>query len=119
MTEWKLAMLCIAPFMQGRAQIITWAMLMGASFASYLAPNAVFYLALDMAGFLLFYRGGKWQQAIAVLFAGMAMLDVAALALPNSYLSMMHLFGWMQWLVLAAWGIADIGPPGEPIYEGS
>lgn len=109
MTEWKFAMLMLAPFMRGHQMMRTWAAVMGASVATFFVHDPIGFVAIDaIAAALVMARpNGLPQKAIGALFALMVMFDLGFYLSPSAdwalFSSVLTGIGWVQWLILAGW----------------
>ena len=109
MTEWKLAMLALAPLMRGHEMLRTWLAMFGASVAALLVQDVVAYIAIDaIAGAIVMARpSGLAQKAIGALFVLMVMFDLGFYLSPHAdwglFASALSAVGWVQWVILGAW----------------
>jgi hypothetical protein len=111
---WKVAMICIAPFMRGRPMLRTWVALFAASVATYFVHTPLGYLVIDaVAASLIVARpSGLAQKAIGALFVSMVLFDLGFYLSPqadeNLFRTVLTGIGWIQWLILGAWGGYDL-----------
>ena len=109
MTEWKLAMLCLAPFMRGRQMLRVWVAMFGASVAAHFAQDVVAYIAIDAicAALIMARPSGVAQKAIGALFVLMVMFDLGFYLSPQTdwgaFAGSLSAVGWVQWFILAGW----------------
>lgn len=117
MSDWKLAMLLILPFMVWQAKfamVRTWAALMANSLLAGLFPFVAAYIFIDgIAAWAVLRRPmGLAQRAIGLLFAGMVLTHVGFLLSPQAS-GLLHwqvnmLIGWLQFGCLFAWGAFNV-----------
>lgn len=113
MSEWKLAMIVLAPMMRGRQMLRTWAAVMGASVAAYFVQDIVAYMAIDAiaAAVVMARPAGYAQKAIGAIFVSMLMFDLGFFLSPHNgwdlFLLASTVAGWVQWLILGAWAGHD------------
>lgn len=111
-------MVCVLPTMMGRHRLRAWLSVMASSLLALLVPHLspVAYFGIDMlCGAMVLARpAGCAQRAIGMLFACMAVFDIAYWVSPQIdrgelyYWGLMSL-GWAQWTILAVWGFYDTG----------
>jgi len=118
MTDWKLAMCLIVPLMWGGAKPRTWAAIMAGSLLAMLrgALDPAVNIVIDVVcGALVLTRPmGLAQKCIGIIFAGMALFDVGFVLSPQmdggaSYYQSLVFLGWVQFAILAVWGVNDSG----------
>ena len=124
MTEWKLALLALAFLLSAPQQWRAWAVVFGASMATFIHQGPLFYALIDAVCFAVLFRAPAWQRGIASLFGLMLCLDLAALIYgpPAHYTFAMTALGWLQWALLLGWAFpverfrkrAARTPPPEP-----
>lgn len=110
-------MLCIAPFMPGGAKPRAWlAVFLSSGLAWFFPLSPAAYLAIDLfcGGLVLAKPAGVAQKSIGLLFAMMAIVDVGYLVSPQLdggllYYGVMVALGWLQFAILAIWGLHDAG----------
>lgn len=113
MSDWKLAMLLILPFIVWQAKfamVRTWAALMVNSLLAGLFPVVAAFIVIDglSAAVVLRRPMGLAQRAIGLLFAGMVLTHVGFLLSPQAS-GLLHwqanmLIGWLQFGCLFLWG---------------
>ena len=113
-TDWKVAMLLLVPFIRGHQKVWAWAVLMGASLSTYVVTGAVGYMAIDIvaAALILATKPSNLpQRLIGALFVGMLMFDLGFYLSPQANPEILRFnlvaLGWLQWAVLAAWTFHD------------
>lgn len=113
MTEWKLAMLMLSPFMRGRQMLRVWIVLMGASIAAHFANSITAFMAIDAvaAALVLARPAGLPQRLIGALFAWMLFMDLGFYLSAREgwglFLEASSAAGWVQWAILGAWSGHD------------
>lgn len=121
MTPWTLAMLALLPLLFWRwesAKARTWAVLIGASFATLISDHPVWYLAIDsIAGMLVVaHPRGAAQKLIGGIFILMIGSDLGFWGATlthteldrTGFLEMLTHMGWAQWAILAWWCGYDV-----------
>jgi len=112
-SEWKLAMLMLSPFMRGKQKLRTWLAVAGASVATFFVTDPVGYLAIDAiaAAVVVARPSGLPQKAIGGLFVFMMMFDLGFVLSPHAgwdlFASLSTAVGWVQWMILGAWAGHD------------
>lgn len=92
----------------------TWAALFGASLATIAFPSVGAYVAVDIiaGAIVLRHPAGCAQRVIGFLFVCMVLFELGYLLSAQQQgeflVSSLRGIGWMQWLVLAAWGGSDV-----------
>ena len=118
MTVWHLAMLCMFVLMVTGPKMRTWAALMLAGTAPWLLPEMAVpaYIVIDAIAVAIVLRrpAGCAQRAIGACFALLVMFHVGFLASfaggnTDMYYQANVVTGWVQFALLAAWGLADVG----------
>ncbi len=110
---WFLFMAAVAPFMTEARKLRTWLALFTSALAANLLPYPEAYLLLDFAAawIVLIHPAGAGQKAIGWLFVGMLLFDVGFILggseNPALYSTAMIGLGWVQSLILFAWGAHD------------
>ena len=113
MQPWHIAMLCIAPLMLGREKTRVWMVMLCASIATYVAWGPVWFMAIDLiaASVVLAKPRGLAQRAIGGVFAAMVLHSLGFFLSPQDgsaqYVTALSALGWVQWLILAIWGLVD------------
>lgn len=114
MTEWKVAMVLLLPFIRGYQKTWAWLVLIGASLSTYVVTSTVGYMAIDAIAAALIMAtkpSNLPQRLIGALFAGMLMFDLgfylSPQASPEFFRFNLVVLGWLQWAVLGAWIIHD------------
>lgn len=114
MTEWKLAMLMIAPFMRGHEMLRTWLAMFGTSIGALLVQDVVAYIAIDAvcAAIVMARPSGLAQKAIGALFILMVMFDLGFFLSPRAdwgmFANSLSVVGWVQWAILGVWAGHDV-----------
>lgn len=119
MSAWHIAMLAALPFMFSSAKMRTWVALAVAGVIPWLLPPMIVpaYIVTDaLAGAIILRKpAGCAQRAIGACFAMLVMFHVGFLLshAGNGTTSMYYqanvITGWVQFALLAAWGLADAG----------
>ena len=118
MTAWHLGMLALLPFMGSGPKARTWAALMCAGVTPWLLPAMAVpaYIVIDaIAGAVVLRRpAGFTQRAIGACFALLVMFHVGFLMSHTGGDTAMYyqanvVTGWAQFILLAAWGLSDVG----------
>lgn len=118
MTAWHLAMVLALPLMGSWPKGRTWAALMTAGILPWLLPPLAVpaYILIDaVAGaIVLRHPAGCAQRAIGAGFALLVMYHVGFLMSheggdTSMYYQANVITGWVQFVLLAAWGLFDVG----------
>lgn len=132
MTDWKMAMFALIPLMSGRQKLRTWAAVLMSSILAMLVSGPEAYIVIDLiCGLAVLTKpAGAAQRAIGLLFAGMLIVDVGYAVSPQLdggmlYYRVLSALGWLQWAILAAWGLYDVrqaiarrlGPPRRALAD--
>lgn len=109
MTDWKVAMMMLAPFLRGRPMLRTWAALFGASLSTFWIYTPLGYLLVDAvaAAIVVARPSGLAQKSIGALFVCMVLFDLGFYLSPQADVALFRAvltgIGWVQWLILGAW----------------
>lgn len=119
MTAWHIAMLAALPFMFSASKLRTWVAMAAAGAIPWLLPpmEVPAYIVIDaLAGAVILRKpAGCAQRAIGACFAMLVMFHVgyllsrAAQEATDMYYQANAITGWVQFVLLASWGLTDAG----------
>ncbi|MCR4297254.1 MAG: hypothetical protein NUV75_00665 [Gallionella sp.] len=117
MTDWKLAMIVVLPFLSGEGKLRAWAALLGASLAAMVLHEPFEWFIIDAIAAAIVMRplAKVPQKAIGICFIGMMFYSLGFIiggeGDPYLYRMVLTGIGWIQWAILAGWVGHDIFEP--------